>query len=139
MEFLYGLISMPIPLWGVLVIISIVFLIGVVTFNFALKGFIPALQRASEIVIKNNQKALDTYFLNTDQQIQELNNTLNSLGGQYQSDIKKGHKDVAKLNTDITEIISALKSSIETMQQRMNTISALEAEIIKMKNIIKRR
>lgn len=130
---------MPVPLWFVICIFATAFIVGKLVIKASFRNFVPALQKASMVVIKNNQRTLDAYFEKVDQQIVELNSSFEEVTTRSQNNFTKGDENVKNLHQDVANTTAVLQTSIETLQKRFETIVALEAEIIKLKNILKRK
>ena len=139
MEFVYSVIAFSLPLWFVFVIFLTLLVSAYFAFTFAIQGFIPILQRASETIIKNNQKELDDYFSKTDKQIKHIDKRLDVLMSKYESEVLGGYQSLEKFHSSMTTALNILIESVESVHQRAAGIKALESEIIKMKQIIKRK
>ncbi len=139
MEFVYSIISTPVPLWLVVIILSTALMTAYFTFSLALRGFIPSLQQASEEVIKNSQQGLDAYFTTKDKQIEQLDSKLESLVTKYEKEVTIGYERLQAVYTGVGKAISYLQTSVENVHERSEAIKVLESEIIKMKHIMKRK
>ena len=137
--FLEKIINYAIPLWEVGLILLITFLIGYVVLLETLKGFIPSLERSSKSVIENNIVAVDNHFELLKVKFDGIDRRLDEMVSQHNIEMNKGTIALVESHQFTLEILEVLKESMNTMTIRVEAIKVLETEIIKLKNIIKRK
>ena len=139
LDFIDAIFTYPVPVWGVVLCVLILLLLGYLILNEALKGFIPSLERASEAVLKNNVQASEKYIELMQERVDEMNIRLDVMWEKHQTKIDQEATSLSSVNKSTIEVLRVLETSMTHMVRKLEAIKVLESEIIKLKNIIKRK
>ena len=148
--FINTLFSFPVPLWGVLVIMTVLSITGYFVLRESLQMFAPTVANISRTIVEENTatstqqlmkiveqiEALQSHILKTEE---ILNKRLNTIVNTYEEKMHKGRQTMMSVYDLSYKRLEKLESVSEELLNRVETIKSLESEIIKLKQIIKRR